>query len=349
MDAVKAFNERFGNLVHYLFYNPPQIPTTIQYPLTHLQRVVSCPQGCRVYRASEVHGVLGRLREGVSPQLKLLEPRVIKATGALNIGLLICFSKARLAEELALTMRSWYVRSLSGAQDRSGPLLPSRFRFPVKASSNADEFVRCRRRQPTEKIDVRFPLPAHRAVERRGHLRHAGDQIEILAKRKDQRLGSWGARWPQPLTQWRTTTRPCWRNSRVVLGKIGIAIVSGLGDGRDSGMRTEHEQVATFGKAGCRSHLRPRPPTRLWRQWRQADVAADLVAELGGSAQAAPCGPVGEDAADEGQKASSRKAGCRHGKSGAHAPVSLVEGKGVWREGNAESPANLPGAQGLVT
>jgi hypothetical protein len=71
--AIKAFEDRFGRSVYYLFYNPPVVPLTVQYPLEAYLKLESEPElGARVLPTAEVHKVLDDLAEGKAPTLREL-------------------------------------------------------------------------------------------------------------------------------------------------------------------------------------------------------------------------------------------------------------------------------------
>jgi hypothetical protein len=71
-DQVKAIgelNERFGESIFYMFYNPPSVPATIRYPVKSRRLVTSVKLGCRVFFSKEVHAVLDTLAKDRSPSL----------------------------------------------------------------------------------------------------------------------------------------------------------------------------------------------------------------------------------------------------------------------------------------
>jgi hypothetical protein len=70
--AINELNQRFGDSVYYMFYNPTNVPVTIQYPVKSKRAVTSVKLGCRVFLSKEVHAVLGTLKAGHSPTLKAI-------------------------------------------------------------------------------------------------------------------------------------------------------------------------------------------------------------------------------------------------------------------------------------
>lgn len=68
--AINQLNQRFGDAVFYMFYNPSTVPITVQYPVSSKHTVTNVDLGCRVYNSSEVHTVLDTLKKGQSPSLK---------------------------------------------------------------------------------------------------------------------------------------------------------------------------------------------------------------------------------------------------------------------------------------
>jgi hypothetical protein len=40
VQTIERFNEEFGEALYYLFYNPPDVPTTVRYPITSHQNVM---------------------------------------------------------------------------------------------------------------------------------------------------------------------------------------------------------------------------------------------------------------------------------------------------------------------
>lgn len=67
--SIDRLNADFGEAVYYLFYNPPELPVTIRYPLRERVPVGAIAQGCRVVEAPLVHARLAELSAGASPSL----------------------------------------------------------------------------------------------------------------------------------------------------------------------------------------------------------------------------------------------------------------------------------------
>lgn len=69
--VIEDFNQQFGEAAYYLFYNPPIVPETVNFPIDAYQTLSTPPSlGVRVVRASDVHTALDRLDEGKTPTLK---------------------------------------------------------------------------------------------------------------------------------------------------------------------------------------------------------------------------------------------------------------------------------------
>ncbi len=71
--VIEEFNQVRGEVAHYLFYNPPTVPSTVEYPVESYREVEEVTLGCRVYSAKDVREVLSGLREGVAPTLGAME------------------------------------------------------------------------------------------------------------------------------------------------------------------------------------------------------------------------------------------------------------------------------------
>ena len=70
--AINELNQRFGESVFYMFYNPPTIPTTTRYPVKSKRKVALVKLGCRVLLSKEVHAVLDTLKKDHSPSLSAI-------------------------------------------------------------------------------------------------------------------------------------------------------------------------------------------------------------------------------------------------------------------------------------
>jgi len=72
VEAINRLNERFGESVFYMLYNPSTVPVTVRYPVKSKRTVTRVKLGCRVFRSGEVHAVLDALKKGQSPTLKAI-------------------------------------------------------------------------------------------------------------------------------------------------------------------------------------------------------------------------------------------------------------------------------------
>jgi hypothetical protein len=70
--AINEQNKRFGDSVYYMFYNPSNVPVTVQYPVKSKRAVTSVKLGCWVLLSTEVHAVLKTLNKGHSPTIKAI-------------------------------------------------------------------------------------------------------------------------------------------------------------------------------------------------------------------------------------------------------------------------------------
>ncbi|WP_349367958.1 hypothetical protein [Salinarimonas sp.] len=73
IQIIRKLNDDFGKICYYLFYNPPQVPFSVQYPLRSRMVIENIDLGCQVYDPSVVDGVLDNLPEGTSPSLHTLQ------------------------------------------------------------------------------------------------------------------------------------------------------------------------------------------------------------------------------------------------------------------------------------
>ncbi|MBX5204102.1 hypothetical protein [Rhizobium sp. NZLR1] len=71
--AMKDMNNVFGEVVYYLLYNPPTVPSSTRYPVKEYVRFEEAPVGCRVRTAGAVETSLEALKEGESPTYAQLE------------------------------------------------------------------------------------------------------------------------------------------------------------------------------------------------------------------------------------------------------------------------------------
>ncbi len=68
--AIKHFEQEFGASVYYMFYNPPTVPLSVQYPIESYRVLEMLPTlGIRVLKGDAVHALLTSWPEGRSPQL----------------------------------------------------------------------------------------------------------------------------------------------------------------------------------------------------------------------------------------------------------------------------------------
>ena len=72
VEQIDAMNEKFGESVYYMLYNPPKLPMTIRYPVTSRKTVTTVELGCQVHPAQEVHAVLGTLAKGGHPDVNAI-------------------------------------------------------------------------------------------------------------------------------------------------------------------------------------------------------------------------------------------------------------------------------------
>jgi hypothetical protein len=70
--AIARMNERLGEAVYYLFYNPPSIPRTIVNAGTERQTAKN-DLGCRVYLENEVKVAMAEFKKGRSPKFAEIE------------------------------------------------------------------------------------------------------------------------------------------------------------------------------------------------------------------------------------------------------------------------------------
>jgi hypothetical protein len=73
IEAIANFQAKFGDAIHYLFYNPPSLPSTVRYPVTAVQTAGDISLGCRVYTVADVNAVLSNFKKGVAPSISQLE------------------------------------------------------------------------------------------------------------------------------------------------------------------------------------------------------------------------------------------------------------------------------------
>lgn len=58
--VMKEFQAKVGEAVFYLFYNPPSVPVTVDYPLRGKIEPSDFPLGCRVYSITDVENGQGK-------------------------------------------------------------------------------------------------------------------------------------------------------------------------------------------------------------------------------------------------------------------------------------------------
>jgi hypothetical protein len=63
VSAINELNQRFGDSVFYMFYNPPKIPVTVRYPVKSKRTVVGVKLGCIVRFSEAVHATLDTLKK----------------------------------------------------------------------------------------------------------------------------------------------------------------------------------------------------------------------------------------------------------------------------------------------
>jgi hypothetical protein len=69
IEHIDTLNQRLGESVFYMFYNPSSVPVTIRYPVQSRRVVTSVKLGCRVFFSKEVHAVLNTLDKNRPPSL----------------------------------------------------------------------------------------------------------------------------------------------------------------------------------------------------------------------------------------------------------------------------------------
>jgi hypothetical protein len=72
VSAMNELNQRFGESVFYMFYNPSTAPVTVRYPVKSKRVITKVKLGSRVFLSREVHTVLGTLKKGQNPTLKAI-------------------------------------------------------------------------------------------------------------------------------------------------------------------------------------------------------------------------------------------------------------------------------------
>jgi hypothetical protein len=75
VSAINELNQRFGDSVFYMFYNPPKIPVTVRYPVKSKRTVVGVKLGCIVRFSEAVHATLDTLKKDHSPTLEAIMRR----------------------------------------------------------------------------------------------------------------------------------------------------------------------------------------------------------------------------------------------------------------------------------
>jgi hypothetical protein len=70
--TINQLNQRLGESIFYMFYNPSTVPMTVRYPVGSKRSVSNVKLGCRVVSSPEVHSVLDGIKKGESPTLKAI-------------------------------------------------------------------------------------------------------------------------------------------------------------------------------------------------------------------------------------------------------------------------------------
>ena len=75
--AMKEFEAESGQVVFYLLYNPPSVPTTVAYPVgSQPSRRVKPTLGCRVVSSATVNDLLKSKKPGQSLSLAEVDPKL---------------------------------------------------------------------------------------------------------------------------------------------------------------------------------------------------------------------------------------------------------------------------------
>jgi hypothetical protein len=65
--AISAYENKFSIPVHYLFYNPLRIPSSVVVPISGPAELPASDVGCRIVPAATLRKVLRRKKKGYSP------------------------------------------------------------------------------------------------------------------------------------------------------------------------------------------------------------------------------------------------------------------------------------------
>ena len=117
--VINELNRQFGESVFYMFYNPSTIPLTVRYPVRSKRRVTKVQLGCRVFLSKEVHAVLGKLKKGLSPTLKMIVERCDNSNWRLEECVADLLLACKLGQQFDDNMRDKITDLL---ERRSGPI-----------------------------------------------------------------------------------------------------------------------------------------------------------------------------------------------------------------------------------
>jgi hypothetical protein len=116
---INKLNRQFGESVFYMFYNPSTVPLTVRYPVNSKRRVTKVQLGCRVFLSKEVHAVLGKLKKGLSPTLKMIVERCDNCNWRLEEWVADLLLACKLGQQFDDNMRDKITDLL---ERRSGPI-----------------------------------------------------------------------------------------------------------------------------------------------------------------------------------------------------------------------------------
>ncbi|QNA83793.1 hypothetical protein G4G27_07185 [Sphingomonas sp. So64.6b] len=119
VEVIDDFNKQFGEAIYYLFYNPPDLPSTMHYPATELRTVTEPPLGCRVFTADEVHAVLDTLDNGHNPSIGELQTEAELSNWRLETWVADLLLACKVGQQFDETREELVSRLI---ERRSGPI-----------------------------------------------------------------------------------------------------------------------------------------------------------------------------------------------------------------------------------
>jgi hypothetical protein len=119
-DTIKRFNDEFGEAIYYLFYNPPDLPTTVHYPVAEVRHVTDPPLGCRVYLAEEVDAVVDVLSDGKSPTIGQIQSEPVTSNWRLETWVADLLLRCKAGQLIGDGKKEALVSRL--IERRSGPI-----------------------------------------------------------------------------------------------------------------------------------------------------------------------------------------------------------------------------------